>query len=76
MEFAGGRGKVTILGCLGGDKKKGDDVDLRGGLGYVRGVWEKVRDGSDYGFGRFGSGLKRRAVIGGIYCGWNLLCAP
>lgn len=42
-------------------------------MGYSRGIWEKARDGSDCGFGWFGSGFLRRAVIGGIYCGWNLL---
>lgn len=73
VEFTGGGGKVRIFDVFGRGLKKGKDVDVGGGSGHSRGIWEKVRNGSDCGFGWFGSGFLRRAVIGGIYCGWNLL---
>ena len=58
---------------FGSGLKKDNDVDVFGGLGYLRGVWEKVRNGSNCGFGWFRSGLKRSPVIGGIYWRWKLL---
>ena len=53
--------------------KKGNGIDVFGGLGYLRGVWEKVWNGSNCGFGWFRNGLKRRPVIGGIFWRWKLL---
>ena len=43
------------------------DVDLFGSFMYLRGVWKKVRNGSNCGFGWFRSGFKRSLVIGEIY---------
>ena len=43
------------------------DIELSGRLGHVGGIWEKVRSGSNEGFGVFGVGFKKRVVIGGIY---------
>jgi len=76
VEFAGGRGKVTILGCLGGDKKKVTMSIFEGAWDMYEGFGRRCGMEAIRGLVGFGSGLKKRAVIGGIYCGWNLLCAP
>lgn len=73
VEFTGGGGKVGIFDVFGRGLKKGEGVDVWGGLGYRRGIWEKVRNGSDCGLGWFRSGFLRRAVIGGIYWRWDLV---
>ena len=40
-------GGITDFDVFGRGLKKGNDVDLFGGLGYSRGFWEKVRIGSN-----------------------------
>ena len=68
--------KLRFWGVWEGIKKKVTMSIFEGAWDMYEGFGRRCGMEAIRGLVGFGSGLKKRAVIGGIYCGWNLLCAP